>query len=91
MGSVDYSSARNILRSTQEWNITHRSPSVIRITHTELVNRGQRVRAVKALRYNYERACLTMNAVGKVRPTRPGLGYELDWDWIAAHKVATLE
>ena len=24
-------------------------------------------------------------------PTAPGIGYELDWDWINAHKVATLE
>lgn len=24
-------------------------------------------------------------------PTAPGLGYELDWDWIEAHKVATLD
>lgn len=24
-------------------------------------------------------------------PTSPGLGYELDWDWIEHHKVATLE
>ena len=24
-------------------------------------------------------------------PTGPGIGFELDWDWIAAHKVATLE
>ena len=23
-------------------------------------------------------------------PTRPGLGYELDWDWLKAHTVETL-
>ncbi|MYE53969.1 MAG: mandelate racemase, partial [Chloroflexi bacterium] len=24
-------------------------------------------------------------------PTAPGLGHELDWDWIGAHRIATLE
>ena len=24
-------------------------------------------------------------------PTAPGIGYDLDWDWINSHKVATLE
>jgi len=24
-------------------------------------------------------------------PTKPGLGYELDWDFLNAHKIGTLE
>ena len=26
-----------------------------------------------------------------VAPTSPGLGYEVDWEWIDSHRVATLE
>ena len=26
-----------------------------------------------------------------VAPTSPGLGYEVDWEWIDSHRVATLD
>lgn len=35
---------------------------------------------------------IKLNARGVVEaPTLPGLGYELDWDWINANRIATLE
>ncbi len=35
---------------------------------------------------------IKLNARGVIEAsTLPGLGYELDWDWISANRIATLE